>query len=141
MTAEPAPIDYVRLFPAGVQARVAVQRGRTRVAAAERVTMRASQVNDGACVDMHCTDARARGEFERRLRLLAKGRDVAYYATFSSDAIVALALAIVAINGWNRLAISPGAGGGHTSRRTAPTSNRCAADQRVGSRAHAKPGK
>ena len=51
----------------------------------ELVKLRASQINGCAyCVDMHTKDARAEGETE----------------------LVNLTLAIIAINGWNRLAIS-----------------------------------
>jgi alkylhydroperoxidase family enzyme len=86
---------------------------------------------------MHSKDARALGETEQRLHLLAAWRDAPCYdareraavawcehltliseagapdavyekleESFSAEEIVALTLAIVAINGWNRLAIS-----------------------------------
>jgi AhpD family alkylhydroperoxidase len=142
MTAEPARIDYASVFPAGAQAMVALQRA---VDAAgleplllELVKMRASQINGCAyCLDMHSKDARALGESEQRLHLLAAWREAPCYdsreqaalawcedltliskqgapdavyekleQTFSPAEIVALTLAIVAINGWNRLAIS-----------------------------------
>ena len=142
MTAEPARIDYATVFPAGVRAMVGLQRA---VDAAgieplllELVKMRASQINGCAyCLDMHSKDARALGESEQRLHLLAAWREAACYdareqaalawcedltlisqrgapdavlqdleQTFSPDEIVALTLAVVAINGWNRLAIS-----------------------------------
>src|SRR5205823_4405482 len=104
----------------------------------ELVKMRASQINGCAyCLDMHSKDARALGESEQRLHLLAAWREASCYdareraalawcedltliskqgapdavyqelaQTFSLEEIVALTLAIVAINGWNRLAIS-----------------------------------
>ena len=104
----------------------------------ELVKIRASQINGCAyCLDMHSKDARALGESEQRLYLLAAWREASCYdareqaalawceditlisrhgapdavyerlqRTFSPDEIVALTLAIVAINGWNRLAIS-----------------------------------
>ena len=104
----------------------------------ELVKMRASQINGCAyCLDMHSKDARALGESEQRLHLLAAWREASCYdareraalawcedltliskqgapdavyeeleQTFSAHEIVALTLAIVAINGWNRLAIS-----------------------------------
>jgi alkylhydroperoxidase family enzyme len=86
---------------------------------------------------MHSKDARALGESEQRLHLLAAWREASCYDArervalawcedltlistqgapdaayeeleqiFSPQEIVALTLAIVAINGWNRLAIS-----------------------------------
>ena len=142
MTAGPARVDYASVFPAGVRAMVGLQRV---VDAAgldplllELVKMRASQINGCAyCLDMHSKDARALGESEQRLHLLAAWREAACYdareraaltwcedltliseqgvpdavyealeQTFSPDEIVALTLAVVAINGWNRLAIS-----------------------------------
>jgi AhpD family alkylhydroperoxidase len=103
----------------------------------ELVKLRASQLNGCAyCVDMHTKDARAIGEDEQRLHLVALWRetpfftpreraallwtetltllaetaapDAAYDAMaqeFDSAEQVALSLAIVAINGWNRLAV------------------------------------
>jgi AhpD family alkylhydroperoxidase len=142
MRAQPRRIDYASVFPAGVQAMVGLQRA---VAAAsleplllELVKMRASQINGCAhCLDVHSKDARALGESEQRLHLLAAWRDAPCYdaqeraalawcehltliseagapdavyekleESFSAEEIVALTLAIVAINGWNRLAIS-----------------------------------
>ena len=104
----------------------------------ELVKMRASQINGCAYpLDMHSKDARALGESEQRLHVLAAWREASCYdarervalawcedltliskrgapdavyeeleQTFSPEEIVALTLAIVAINGWNRLAIS-----------------------------------
>lgn len=104
----------------------------------ELVKTRASQINGCAyCLDMHSKDARALGESEQRLHLLAAWREAPCYdareraalawcedltlisragtpdavyddvqRAFSANEIVALTLAIVAINGWNRLAIS-----------------------------------
>jgi AhpD family alkylhydroperoxidase len=142
MTAETARFDYASVFPAGVRAMVGLERA---VDAAgleplllELVKMRASQINGCAyCLDMHSKDARALGESEQRLHLLAAWREAPCYdsreraalawcedltliskqgapdsvyekleQTFSPEEIVALTLAIVAINGWNRLAIS-----------------------------------
>jgi AhpD family alkylhydroperoxidase len=148
-------IDYASVSPAGMRAMVGLQHA---VDAAgleplllELVKMRASQINGCAyCLDMHSKDARALGESEQRLDLLAAWREApcydareraalawcedltliseegapdAVYAeleqSFSLDEIVALTLAIVAINGWNRLAISmrTPVGGYVTSRR------------------------
>ena len=101
------------------------------------VKMRASQINGCAyCLDMHSKDARARGESEQRLHVLAAWREAPFYsereraalawcesltllpqtaapddvyaevaAQFAEEEIVALTLAIVAINGWNRFAV------------------------------------
>ena len=112
--------------------------------------MRASQINGCAyCLDMHSKDARALGESEQRLHLLAAWREASCYdareraalawcedltliskqgtpdavyeeleQTFSAQEIVALTLAIVAVNGWNRLAISMRPRLAHTSHPT-----------------------
>ena len=104
----------------------------------ELVKMRASQINGCAwCLEMHTKDARAQGETEQRLYLLAAWRDAHCYTPraraalawteevtrvantqdvsdaawedahrqFSDKELVDLTLAIIAINGWNRLAI------------------------------------
>jgi AhpD family alkylhydroperoxidase len=84
VTAETARIDYVSVFPSGVRALVGLQRA---VDAAgleplllELVKMRASQINGCAyCLDMHSKDARALGESEQRLHLLAAWREAACY--------------------------------------------------------------
>lgn len=104
----------------------------------ELVKLRVSQINGCAyCLDMHSKDARAAGETEQRLYLLAAWREAPCYspreraalawaeavtlvatndlpdalyeevrAQFDEKAMVDLTLAIIAINGWNRLAIS-----------------------------------
>jgi len=103
----------------------------------ELVKLRASQMNGCAyCVDMHTKDARAMGEDEQRLHLVAVWREAPVFSAreraalawtealtllsetgapddvhaevarrFSPEEQVALTLAIVAINGWNRLAV------------------------------------
>ena len=103
----------------------------------ELVRLRASQLNNCAyCLDMHSKDARALGEDEQRLHLLAAWRDAQVYtarertalewcealtllpergasheayfplkAEFNQREIVALTLAITAINAWNRFAL------------------------------------
>ena len=142
MPAKPARIDYASVFPAGVRAMVrlqnAVDSASLEPLLLELVKMRASQINGCAhCLDVHSKDARALGESEQRLHLLAAWRDARCYhvreraalawcehltliseagapdavyeqleESFSAKEIVALTLAIVAINGWNRLAIS-----------------------------------
>jgi AhpD family alkylhydroperoxidase len=99
--------------------------------------MRASQLNGCAhCLDMHSKNARARGESEQRLHVLAAWREAPFYSereraalawcealtllpqtgapddvyaevqsAFGEEELVALTLAIVAINGWNRFAV------------------------------------
>jgi len=103
----------------------------------ELVRLRASQINGCAyCVDMHTKDARAIGEDEQRLHLVAVWREAPFFTHRERAALawtealtllpeagpsddvydamarefdpaeqVALTLAIVAINGWNRLAV------------------------------------
>ena len=78
------------------------------------VRMRASQINGCAyCLDMHSKDARANGETEQRLYGLDAWRETPYYSPrervreqFSEDELVHLSLAIVSINGWNRLNVA-----------------------------------
>lgn len=101
------------------------------------IQTRVSQINGCAfCLDMHSKDARALGEDEARLHMLAGWREAPVYsereraalawcesltllprtgapdsdyeplkAHFSDAEIVALSFLIVAINGWNRLAV------------------------------------
>ena len=145
--AEPAPpsggprADYRREAPEATAAmanlQAAVDRSMLDERLLELVKVRASQINGCAyCVDMHTKDARAMGEDEQRLHLVAVWReapcytpreraalawcealtllpeshaDDAEYATVSAEftaaEVVALTYAIVAINGWNRLAV------------------------------------
>jgi AhpD family alkylhydroperoxidase len=102
------------------------------------VKMRASQINGCAyCLDMHTKDARARGESEQRLYLLAAWRESPFYSEreraalawteavtlvaesrvpdaiyeevrrqFNDDELLALTMAVVAINAWNRLNVA-----------------------------------
>ncbi len=105
----------------------------------ELVKSRASQLNGCAwCLDMHSKDARALGETEQRLYLLAAWRDAPCYSEreraalawtealtqlastadvpdevyaqarrhFDEKQLVDLTLAIIAINGWNRLNVA-----------------------------------
>jgi AhpD family alkylhydroperoxidase len=116
-----------------------IRRSSLEPALLELVKVRASQVNGcGYCIDMHTKDARANGETEQRLYLLAAWREAAgVYSDreraalawteavtrlenqevpdatyelargeFSEEELVALTLAIVQINGWNRLSIA-----------------------------------
>ena len=133
-------LDY-RSFPEALQAMLGLERAVHRSALEpellELVKMRASQLNGCAyCLDMHSKDARARGESEQRLHVLAAWREAPFYSDreraalawcealtllpqegapdevyerlrgqFEEAEIVALTLAIVAINGWNRFAV------------------------------------
>jgi AhpD family alkylhydroperoxidase len=90
------------------------------------------------CLDMHSKDARAAGESEQRIYVLSAWREASFYSPreraalawteavtrisaavtdelyesvrehFSEKELVDLTMAIVTINGWNRLAISLG---------------------------------
>jgi AhpD family alkylhydroperoxidase len=168
MTAEPARIDFASVFPAGVRAMVGLQRAietaRLEPLLLELVKMRASQINACAyCLDRHSKDARALGESEQRLYLLAAWREASCYEpreraalawcehltlisqagapdavyekleeSFSAEEIVALTLAIVAINGWNRLAISMRAPVGAYVSPHRPPSNRDSRSELLG---------
>ncbi|MGH2511512.1 MAG: carboxymuconolactone decarboxylase family protein [Candidatus Limnocylindrales bacterium] len=134
-------VDYRAVMPEAGQAMRALARvvdsSTLEPPLVELVKLRASQLNGCAhCVDMHTKDARALGEDEQRLHLVAVWReapcftpreraalawtedltllprsgatDAAYEAMaaqFDSREQVALTVAIVAINGWNRLAV------------------------------------
>jgi AhpD family alkylhydroperoxidase len=134
-------VDYVQVLPAAREAMVGldkvVARSSLEPELVELVRLRASQLNGCAfCLDMHSKDARARGEDEQRLHVLAGWREAPFYSPreraalawcedltllpetgapdgayapleehFSPEEIVALTLAVVAINGWNRLAV------------------------------------
>ena len=134
-------LNYKAAFPAGYRAMVELGRvaGQSTLEPAllELVKLRASQLNGCAyCLDMHSKDARALGETQQRLDLLAAWREARVYsvreraalgwcesitlladtgspdqaydelsACFTPEEQVALTIAIVAINGWNRLAV------------------------------------
>jgi AhpD family alkylhydroperoxidase len=102
------------------------------------VKTRASQINGCAnCLDMHTKDARARGESEQRLYLLAAWRECPFYSereraallwteavtlvadgrvpdavyddvrgVFSDDELLALTMAVITINAFNRLNVA-----------------------------------
>jgi AhpD family alkylhydroperoxidase len=101
----------------------------------ELVKLRASYMNGcGYCADMHTKDARAAGETEQRLYLLPLWREAPFYtdreraalawteavteveipdavyrealAHFTEQELVELTMAVVAINGWNRLSVA-----------------------------------
>jgi AhpD family alkylhydroperoxidase len=135
-------VDYRHVFPEAVKAmsglEEAVHQSSLEPELLELVKLRASQINGcGYCVDMHSKDARAIGEDEQRLYLVAVWREAPCFSAreraalawcesltrlpdndvpgplfdelsscFSPEEIVALTLAVVAINGWNRFAVS-----------------------------------
>ena len=104
----------------------------------ELMKVRASQINGCAyCLDMHTKDARAAGESEQRLHMLAAWREAPVYSErervalawteevtrlgpngvpddqyaeaqglFTGPELVNLTMAVIAINGWNRLAVT-----------------------------------
>lgn len=134
-------IDYGHTFPAALQAMLglekAVHTSGLEPLLLELVKIRASQLNGCAhCLEMHTKDARALGEQDDRMHLVAawaeapcftereraalawcetltllprEGAPDATYeqlaGVFSDEEIVALTLAVVAINGWNRFAV------------------------------------
>lgn len=57
------------------------------------------------CLDMHTKDARAAWEKEQRLYAVAAWHEAAR-RHFGEKELVDLTLAIVAISGWNRLAVA-----------------------------------
>jgi len=134
-------MDYSQVLPEATRAMLRLEKvvaaGSIEPALLELVKMRASQLNGcGYCLDMHSKDARALGESEQRLHVLAAWREAPFYSereraalgwcealtllpqtgapddayaavrgAFDDEEIVALTLAIVAINGWNRFAV------------------------------------
>ncbi len=135
-------LDYRNAAPGALEAMLGLERythaSGLEPSLLELVKMRASQLNGCAyCLDMHSKDARAAGEAEQRLYVLAAWREAPFYSDreraalawteavtlisandmpdalyaqvrehFSEKELVDLTLAIIAINGWNRLAIS-----------------------------------
>lgn len=142
-------VDYTQKFPAAREAMLGLEKavldGPLEPLLLELVKIRASQLNRCAhCLEMHTKDARALGEVDDRMHLVAAWQEarcfspreraalqwcealtllagsgtpdaafVAVEAVFSSEEIVALTLAIVAINGWNRFAVGLHAPVGH----------------------------
>jgi AhpD family alkylhydroperoxidase len=101
----------------------------------ELVKLRASYMNGCAyCVDMHTKDSRAAGETEQRLYMVPVWREAPFYTDreraalawteavtrvdvsdaeyehalvhFTEKELVELTMAVVAINGWNRLSVT-----------------------------------
>jgi AhpD family alkylhydroperoxidase len=78
-------VNYATAFPDGFEAMLglekAVRRAGLEPALLELVKLRASQLNGCAyCLDMHSKDARAKGEAEQRLHVLAAWREAPFYS-------------------------------------------------------------
>jgi AhpD family alkylhydroperoxidase len=135
-------MDYGREYPEAMRAMTAldtsVEESMLEPKLLELVRVRASQLNGcGYRVDMHTKDARAIGEEEQRLHLVAVWREAPVFTpreraalawtealtllsqggvpddvyaevagNFSPAGHIALTLAIVAINGWNRFDVA-----------------------------------
>ena len=142
-------VDYQHTFPAALQAMLglekAVHRSALEPLLLELVKIRASQLNGCAhCLEMHTKDARALGEIDDRMHLVAAWEEAPCFTdreraaltwcetltllpgsgapdevfdevakVFTEEEIVALTLAIVAINGWTRFAVGLRADVGH----------------------------
>lgn len=143
-------IDHAAVYPAARRAMLEVEKavhaGGVDPLLLELVKIRASQLNGCAhCLEMHTKDARALGETDDRMHLLAAWQEAESVfsareraalawcetltllpqtgapddvydrlaALFGPQEIVVLTLAIVAINGWNRLAVALRADVGH----------------------------
>jgi len=120
-------LDYAKLTPKAVEAMYAVERyvrnSGLEPRLLELVKLRASQINGCAyCVDMHTKDARAHGETEQRLYAVVVWKEAPFFAEreravlawteavtlVSRDQVpdeVCEVARVIAINGWNRLAV------------------------------------
>ncbi|GAB6876564.1 carboxymuconolactone decarboxylase family protein [Thermaerobacter litoralis] len=135
-------VDYATVSPGALEAMRALESYVARSGLERRllhlIKLRASQINGCAfCVDMHAREARADGESEERLGLVAVWQDAPVFTEreraalewteavtrvaetrvpdevfervrryFTEAELVALTMAVVAINGWNRLNVS-----------------------------------
>ncbi len=135
-------LDYRQLLPDALSAMLGLERvaneGLADARLLDLVKIRASQINGCAyCVRLHSGEARAQGETDDRLDMVAVWREADCFGRaeraarawcealtlgpgsgapdglfeelkrhFTDEQIVALTLAIVAINGWNRLNIA-----------------------------------
>jgi AhpD family alkylhydroperoxidase len=135
-------LDYQKVAPGAFKAMLGVE-GYVRGSGLdpvllELVKIRVSQINGCAfCLDMHAREARAAGETEQRLHVLAAWREADLYTDaeraglalaeavtllatreigdevyrqarehFGDKGCVDLVMAIIAINSWNRLAVT-----------------------------------
>jgi len=119
-------LNYQKASPDGLAAMLGLEQHARRSglehSLLELVKTRVSQINGCAyCLDMHTKDARAAGETEQRLYLLLAWAEAVTRLTdqhvpdavydearrhFDEKALVDLTLAVIAINGWNRLSIA-----------------------------------
>jgi len=122
-------IDFVKAVPGAYRAMAGLERyvreSGVEHSLLELVKIRSSQINGCAyCLDMHWKNARAAGESEQRLYSLDAWRETHFYSEreraalawteavtkarqhFSEEELVNLTVAIVSINGWNRLMVS-----------------------------------
>lgn len=102
-TPSSSPVNLMKSFPAGYQAMLGLEQACRDSALPhptfELVKLRASMVNGCAyCVDMHWKDARAAGETEERLYMLAAWHEATVY-TDAERAALALADAVTHITG------------------------------------------
>lgn len=101
-------IEYATVAPGAMEAMRALEaypdQSGIEPSLIELVRLRASQINGCAyCIDMHTKEARAAGESEQRLYALSAWRVTPF---FRERELVDLTMAIIAINGWNRLSVS-----------------------------------
>lgn len=150
-------LDYAKVLPEALTAMLGLEQvvhdSDVEPRLLELVKLRASQINGCArCVEMHSKDARAIGEHQERLDLVAVWREASCYtpaeraalgwcesltllaargapdeayaevvAQFEPEQLVALTVAVAAINAWNRLNVGFGIpAGGHRSIQRPP---------------------
>ena len=125
-------IDYYKVAPGGVKALHAlehyVRTSGLEATLIELVKLRASLINGCAyCVDMHTKDALAKGETDQRLFAVPLWHETPFFsareraalawteavteighagAHFTEKELVDLTFAVIAINAWNRLAVT-----------------------------------
>jgi AhpD family alkylhydroperoxidase len=87
----PAHVNIYKAFPAGYRAISALEQACSAAmdpVLFELVKLRASQINGCAyCIDMHWKDARAAGETEERLYMLAAWREATVYTAAERAAL------------------------------------------------------
>ncbi len=112
-------LSYGKVTPAVYKAMLALQdsvdKSGLEKDLMDLVLLRVSQINECAfCIDMHWRDLRAKGFSEQQLYLLSVRREAEGYSgrqrvareQFSEAELAILTLALIAINGWNRLNVA-----------------------------------
>lgn len=98
----PARMDFFTTDPAVYKAMLGLERASAKDVdplLAELVRIRASQINGCAfCLDMHAKDARAAGESEQRLHLLAAWREAPSFYSDRERAALALTEAVTLVS-------------------------------------------